>query len=47
MNDTQREAQEIIHNITAAYRAGEITLVEWWQLVRLPLLDGFLSAVKG
>jgi predicted nucleic-acid-binding protein len=46
LTETQIEAQEIIHNATAAYRAGEITFTDWLSITRLALLDGFLSVVR-
>ena len=47
MTDTQREAQEIIWNVTANYRAGNISLWQWWEVTHRALLDGLLSEVRN
>ena len=45
MNATQKEAQEIITNVTRDYRAGRIEFWQWWDVTRSALRDGFMSAI--
>lgn len=41
VTETQREAQEIINNVTADYRAGNIALWQWLEVTRRAMLDAF------
>jgi len=46
ITDTQREAEEILHNVTSDLRTRQITLEDWLQITRLALKDGYLSEME-
>lgn len=45
--ELKTEVEEILENARAAYRAGEITLEQMQDAIRIPLMDLYMSELGG
>jgi len=47
MNATQKEAQEIITNVTADLRAGRCEFWQWWDMVHKTLTHVYAKMIEA
>lgn len=45
--ELKTEVEEILENARDAYRAGEITLEQMQDAIRIPLMDLYMSELEG
>lgn len=45
--ELKTEVEEIVRNARGAYRAGEITLEQMQDAIRIPVMDLYMSELEG